>query len=285
METAVDFPEDEPEIYDPAELKQTLAHLIAELERLSATYQEGRLYRLGVSTIIAGKPNVGKSSLLNALLGEQRALVTPFPGTTRDGVQETISIQGLPVVIQDSAGIHEGQDEIDKLGIDVARTRLAQAELVLLVIDGSAPLDERDYALREELGGKPVITIINKTDLPQRITVDDARRLGRSDRVALVSARYQQGIDRLRQMIVETVLQAPHDSAAEVLITSARHKDALERTAAALHQARTALAAGLSPELVAVDLRAALDTLGEITGKTTAEDVLDRIFSSFCIGK
>ncbi len=285
VETAIDFPEDEPEIYDPAELEQTLAHLIAELERLSATYQEGRLYRLGVSTIIAGKPNVGKSSLLNALLGEQRALVTPFPGTTRDGVQETISIQGLPVVIQDSAGIHEGQDEIDKLGIDVARTRLAQAELVLLVIDGSAPLDERDYALREELGGKPVITIINKTDLPQRITVDDARRLGRSDRVALVSARYQQGIDRLRQLIVETVLQAPHDSAAEVLITSARHKDALERTAAALHQARTALAAGLSPELVAVDLRAALDTLGEITGKTTAEDVLDRIFSSFCIGK
>lgn len=285
VETAIDFPEDEPELYEPDAAVQMLSRAIADLERLGTTYQEGRLYRLGVNTIIVGKPNVGKSSLLNALLGEQRALVTPFPGTTRDGIQETISIQGIPVVIQDSAGIHEGQDEIDKLGIDVARARLAAAELVLLVLDGSAPLDERDQAIGEELGGKTVIIIINKADLPQRLSVDAARHLGIAGPVALVSALHRQGIDKLRQMIYETVLRFPHDSAADVLITSARQKDALDRTSAALHHARMAAQNHLPPELVAVDLRAALDALGEITGKTTPEDILDRIFSSFCIGK
>lgn len=285
VETAIDFPEDEPELYEPAAVTQMLLRASSDLERLSATYQEGRLYRLGVNTIIVGKPNVGKSSLLNALLGEPRALVTPFPGTTRDGIQETISIRGIPVVIEDSAGIHEGQDEIDKLGIDFARARLAAAELVLLVLDGSAPLDERDQAVVEELGGKTVITIINKADLPPRLSVDDVRQLGHPGPVAMVSALCRQGIDQLRQMIYDTVLQFPHDSAADVLITSARQKDALDRTIAALHNARLAAQNHLSPELVAVDLRAALDALGEITGTTTTEDILDRIFSSFCIGK
>jgi tRNA modification GTPase len=255
------------------------------MERLSATYQEGRLYRLGVNTIIVGKPNVGKSSILNALLGETRALVTPFPGTTRDFIQETISIQGIPMVIQDTAGLHEGQDEIDKMGMHLTRSRLSEAELVLFVIDGSQGLDDRDRAIIEEIKGRTVIAIINKADLPWQFTVENARSLGLTDTVAQISALHNQGLDHLKEVMYETVLRFPHDSAAEILITSARQKNALDRTLTALHTARTAARDGLPPELIAIDLHAALQALGEITGQTSTEDILDRIFSTFCIGK
>jgi len=285
IEAAIDFPEDELEIYDSRDAQQQLSGIITEMEKLSATYQEGRLYRLGVNTIIVGKPNVGKSSILNALLGETRALVTPFPGTTRDCIQETISIQGIPIVIQDTAGLHEGQDEIDKMGMDLTRCRLSQAELVLLVIDGSQRLDDRDRAIIDEIKGRNVITIINKSDLPQQFTVDNARGLFLSDTVVLISALHNQGLDHLKELMYQTVLRFPHDSAAEILITNARQKNALDRTLAALHTARNAARDGLSPELIAIDLHAALQTLGEITGTTSTEDILDRIFDTFCIGK
>jgi tRNA modification GTPase len=285
IEAAIDFPEDEIEAYDSRNAQQQLSGIIAEMEKLSATYQEGRLYRLGVHTIIVGKPNVGKSSILNALLGEERALVTPFPGTTRDFIQETISIQGIPMVIQDTAGLHEGQDEIDKMGMHLTRSRLSEAELVLFVIDGSQGLDDRDRAIIEEIKGRTVITIINKADLPWQFTVENARSLGLTDTVAQISALHNQGLDHLKELMYETVLRFPHDSAAEILITSARQKNALDRTLAALNTARTAACEGLPPELIAIDLHAALQALGEITGQTSTEDILDRIFSTFCIGK
>jgi tRNA modification GTPase len=285
IEAAIDFPEDEIEAYDSRNAQQQLSSIIAEMEKLSATYQEGRLYRLGVNTIIVGKPNVGKSSILNALLGETRALVTPFPGTTRDFIQETISIQGIPMVIQDTAGLHEGQDEIDKMGMHLTRSRLSEAELVLFVIDGSQGLDDRDRAIIEEIKGRTVIAIINKADLPWQFTVENARSLGLTDTVAQISALHNQGLDHLKEVMYETVLRFPHDSAAEILITSARQKNALDRTLAALNTARTAACEGLPPELIAIDLQAALQALGEITGQTSTEDILDRIFSTFCIGK
>jgi tRNA modification GTPase len=156
---------------------------------------------------------------------------------------------------------------------------------VLLVIDGSQRLDDRDRAIIDEIKGRNVITIINKSDLPQQFTVDNARGLFLSDTVVLISALHNQGLDHLKELVYQTVLRFPHDSAAEILITNARQKNALDRTLAALHTARNAASDGLSPELIAIDLHAALQALGEITGTTSTEDILDRIFDTFCIGK
>jgi len=231
-----------------------------------------------------GKPNVGKSSLLNALLGEERALVTPLPGTTRDVIQETISVRGIPLVLQDTAGLHTGSDEIEKLGMELTRARLAEAELVLLVIDGSRELDERDRTIIAELNNHQVIAVINKNDLPPAVNRVQIEQLFPHAAVT-VSARDGSGLDRLKELIHHTVRTFPRDSSADIIITSARHRDSLDRTAGAVSAARQAVSSSRAPELIAVDLRAALQALGEITGETTAEDILERIFASFCIGK
>jgi tRNA modification GTPase len=284
IEAAIDFPEEDIDPADSRDMERRLAEAAEKLQSLSATYHEGKLYRLGVKTTIVGKPNVGKSSLLNALIGEDRALVTPMPGTTRDVIQETISVHGIPLVLQDTAGLHAGSDEIEKLGMELTRARLAEAELVLFVIDGSLELDERDRAIIAELDGRQVIAVINKKDLPPAVSLDQIKMLLPCPAVS-VSALDYSGLDRLRELIQQTLLKFPGNSSADVIITGARQQDALDRTAVAVSAARQGISNSSAPELIAVDLRSALQALGEITGETTADDILDRIFASFCIGK
>jgi tRNA modification GTPase len=262
-----------------------LNHVIDEIDRLRETYEEGKLYRLGVKTVIVGKPNVGKSSLLNALLGETRALVTPLPGTTRDFIQETLNIRGIPIIIQDTAGLHEGAGEIETLGMEVTRGKLSEAELVLFVIDGSQPLDDRDRVIIEEIKLKRVIAIINKADLPLQITEQAAHTIVPFDRIMLISALYGRGLSELKDLIFTAILQAPHDNTSDILITNTRQKTALDKTADNLRAAQRGIDNNFSPELVAVDFQAALNVLGEISGQITTDDILDRIFSKFCIGK
>jgi tRNA modification GTPase len=284
LEAAIDFPEEDIDPADTRDMERRLTGIVEKLQSLSATYHEGKLYRLGVRTTIVGKPNVGKSSLLNALLGEDRALVTPVPGTTRDVIQETIIILGVPLLLQDTAGLHSGSDEIEKMGMDLTRARLAEAELILFIIDGSRELDERDRAIMAELTGRKVLAVINKDDLPPAVKREQIEDLFPGTSVA-ISARHGSGLDHLKELIHHTVLLFPHDSSADTIITSARHQDALDRTAAAVSSAHRAIHDSLAPELVAVDLHAALQALGDITGETTTEDILERIFASFCIGK
>ena len=284
IEAAIDFPEENIDPADSRDMECRLAEAAGKLQSLSTTYHEGKLYRLGVKTTIVGKPNVGKSSLLNALLGEDRALVTTMPGTTRDVIQETISVSGIPLVLQDTAGLHAGSDEIEKLGMALTRARLAEAELVLFVIDGSRQLDEHDRAIIAELSERRVIAVINKEDLPQAVSREQVQQLLPGP-AASVSAKYNSGLDRLRKLIQQTVLKFSVNSSADVIITSARQHDALDRTAVAVASARQGISNSRAPELIAVDLRIALQALGEITGETTAEDILERIFASFCIGK
>jgi tRNA modification GTPase len=207
-----------------------------------------------------------------------------MPGTTRDVIQETISVSGIPLVLQDTAGLHAGSDEIEKLGMALTRARLAEAELVLFVIDGSRQLDEHDRAIIAELSERRVIAVINKEDLPQAVSREQVQQLLPGP-AASVSAKYNSGLDRLRKLIQQTVLKFSVNSSADVIITSARQHDALDRTAVAVASARQGISNSRAPELIAVDLRIALQALGEITGETTAEDILDRIFASFCIGK
>jgi tRNA modification GTPase len=284
IDAAIDFPDEDIDPVDARTMEFRLAGAAEKLQSLSATYHEGKMYRLGVKTTIVGKPNVGKSSLLNALLGEDRALVTAVPGTTRDVIQETISVCGIPLVLQDTAGLHAGSDEIEKLGMKLTRTRLAEAELVLLVIDGSHELDERDHAIMAELHNQRVIAVINKEDIAQAVKIEQIQQLLPCP-AASVSAKNGSGLDRLRELIRHTVLRFPCDSSADIIITSARQQDALDRTARAVSAARQAISSSHAPELIAVDLRDALLALGEITGETATEDILERIFTSFCIGK
>jgi len=284
IEAAIDFPEEDIDPDDARDMESRLAGAAGMLQSLSATYHEGKLYRLGVKTTIVGKPNVGKSSLLNALLGEDRALVTPVPGTTRDVIQETISVRGIPLVLQDTAGLHAGSDEIEKLGMELTQARLAEAELVLLVMDGSRELDERDRGIMAELSGRKVIAVINKDDLPPAVSCEQVEQIFSGAAVS-ISAKNVSGIDHLKELIHHSVLTFPHDSSADIIITSARQRDALERTAGAVSAARQAISSRSAPELISIDLRAALQALGDITGQTTAEDILERIFASFCIGK
>jgi tRNA modification GTPase len=285
LEASIDFPEEDIEFQTYPAIKAALNTTIAEIKHLIETYEEGKLYRLGVKTIIVGKPNVGKSSLLNALLGETRALVTPVPGTTRDFIQETINIRGIPVIIQDTAGLHDGEGEIEKLGIELTRDKLSEAELVLLVVDGSQQIDGRDRAIIEEIQSRRVITIINKADLPLQITEQDVHRILPFDRIIFISALHHNGLKELKELIYTTLLQSPHDVAADILITNTRQKTCLDRTVEHLLSAMNGIDNNVSPELIAVDFQAALSALGEITGKTTTDDILDRIFSTFCIGK
>ncbi len=285
IEASIDFPEEDLDVRSSQACERNLAEISSDISALIATYYEGKLYRLGVRTIIVGKPNVGKSSILNALLGETRALVTPIPGTTRDFIQESISIRGIPIVIQDTAGLHDGSGEIEQLAMELTRAKLSDAELLLFVIDGSQQLDDRDRSILEEIKSRPVITIINKSDLPQRFSLEEAYRVLPFDRIALVSALYGRGIEQLQDLIYRTVLQSAPLTASDILITNVRQKSALETTLDSLQAAQNGLRSNLSPELIALDFQSALQAIGEITGKASTEDILDRIFSAFCVGK
>ena len=238
--------------------------------------------------MIAGRPNVGKSSLLNRLLGEKRAIVTPIPGTTRDFIEETVNIGGIPVRLTDTAGIRPPENAIEKEGIDLVWERLDDGRC------GPRPSGREHGADAGRPGtywqrctAKPMIPVINKSDLPQRLDEALLRDLlpeGTPPAVR-ISAKYGDGIDRLTAAIREMVLATPAEETPEAMIADLRHKIALEKAAECLIRAREGLRDGLSPELAALEVREALDALGEITGRTTSEEVLDRIFANFCIGK
>lgn len=285
VEASIDFPEDDLALQSSLELAEKTGALSESIQKLAATYAEGSLYRAGVQTVIAGKPNVGKSSLLNALLGDYRAIVTEIPGTTRDVIQETITIQGIPVRLIDTAGICHSDNAIEKIGMDLTLSKISGADLVLLVLDGSAPLDMPDRALLDKLENKQVITVINKSDLPRALSLDDVRAAAGPGAPVFVSSLMHQGISGLKNTIAEAIFADRQKSSSDILLTNARHKAALEKSLASLAHVREGFQSGLSPELISVDLQAVRSFLGEITGETTAEDILDNIFSSFCIGK
>lgn len=287
IEAAIDFTEDDGAVEtsgaDPSEIQT----LIDELRSLAATYLRGRITREGIGVVIAGRPNVGKSSLLNRLLGEKRAIVTPVPGTTRDFIEETVNVDGIPVRLTDTAGIRLPENAIEKEGIDFVWERIAAADAVLVLLDGSMELTPRDHEFLAELHTKPMLPVINKSDLPQRLDEDRLRALlpKTTPPAVRISAKYGDGIDRLRTAIRGMVLAAPAEERTGIMIADLRHKIALERAAECLIRAREGLREGFSPELTSLEVREALDSLGEITGRTTSEEVLDRIFANFCIGK
>ncbi len=284
----VDFPEDEVEAQDVA---GPLVEALAAVERLLAGAEQGIIYRNGARAAIVGLPNAGKSSLLNALLRVERAIVTPIPGTTRDTLEETANLGGVPVALVDTAGIAETDDPVERLGVARSRQALAQADLALLVVDITKVPDDEERAVAALTEGKPTVLVLNKLDLlaAGRPQADVARewssvRDAPFDATVLVSARTGEGIDALAQEIARLLLGGAV-VAGEPLVTSARHRDALARAAEHLRDALAGHARGVSADLLAVDITAAVAALGEITGETVGDDLLNTIFSRFCIGK
>jgi len=285
LEASIDFPEEDLEVATPSHLISQTDHLISRVEKLLSTYNEGRLYREGVSTIIAGKPNVGKSSLFNALLGEERTIVTPVPGTTRDFIEEIINIKGIPLKIIDTAGLRDPADRIEEEGVRITKDKLDQADLIILVIDSSVKLDEQDEALLSTLRGKRTVVAYNKIDLPRKASLEKTPRGLSGVQVVLISALYKTGIEELKEAIVSLLITHARSLPSCPIISNLRHKLILEKVLALTQSVREGLQKNIPHEFTASDIQAALNSLGEITGHTTPEDILDQIFSRFCIGK
>ncbi|HIC91523.1 MAG TPA: tRNA uridine-5-carboxymethylaminomethyl(34) synthesis GTPase MnmE [Syntrophaceae bacterium] len=286
LEAAIDFPEEDIEILNSTHLISYMEREVIEpLKAMVAHYERGRIYREGISAIIIGKPNVGKSSLLNVLLKENRAIVTPTPGTTRDVIEEFINIKGIPLRIMDTAGMGCPKDVIEEAGIKIAKDRLAEAEIVIFMVDASSGPDEHDFALYEEVRNRPVIVVLNKMDLVSENSIPKGVEAFSEKIVVKISALYNYGIDDLREAIFQIILGDRIDSTIPLFVPNTRHKIAIGKALHALERARDELINGIPPELIAVDIQTSLDHLGEVIGVTTPDDVLDRIFSQFCIGK
>ena len=286
LEAAIDFPEEELEIIGPETwLQQLEKEVLQPLDTLIQAYEDGRPFREGVSLVIIGKPNVGKSSLLNRLLREERALVTPIPGTTRDTIEETLLIQGIPFRIIDTAGIHSSPDEVEQAGMARTRQKMEAAQLILFMVDRSEPLDSRDLDLYEEIRNQPHLVVINKIDLPARLEAPElAEAFPQPSRLSL-SARTGEGLEALKKRLVEWFLEDHPLETAPTIVPTLRQKNQLEKTREALQEARHEMKRKVSPEFIAVNVQQALDELGFLVGKATSEDVLEKIFSRFCIGK
>lgn len=283
VEAAIDFPEEEIELLQQAALAGKVAGVVDRISALIDSYEWGRLIREGVRVCIVGRPNVGKSSLMNALLGVDRAIVTATPGTTRDFIEETVSIDGLPVVLWDTAGIRGGTEGVEQVGIDVTLKRLEESEGCLLVLDGSAPLTHEDTEVMQRVGDRQGLVVVNKSDLGQRLSHTDASETLPHMKQVRVSALTNQGLDELRVALRDCFLDSSKES--EIVVTNVRHKAALERARSSLFEVQRAMEQGMPPDIVAVDLQEARDNLAEIIGAVTNDDVLERIFSQFCIGK
>jgi tRNA modification GTPase len=299
IEASIDFPEEEVPAVQVQEIHAAVASAARTVSDLLAGAERGRIAREGVRCVIAGRPNVGKSSLLNALLRVDRAIVTPIAGTTRDTIEETAQIGGIACHLVDTAGITTSDDPVERAGVERSRAALASAELSLLVLDRSEPLAEADRAICAEIaalhGGRGLVVVLNKSDLPARIESDEVAAALAEAGIAMpeglatpptvaISVLTGAGLDMLEQAMVTLALgEARGESAG--LVARARHRDALRQAIVALEAAQTTLATGMPLDFAAEDLREALNDLGAITGETITEHLLTTIFQEFCIGK
>jgi tRNA modification GTPase len=283
VEAAIDFPEEEVELLERPILISRAEALRAKIALITASYEWGKLFREGVKVCLCGRPNVGKSSLLNALLGEQRVIVTPLPGTTRDIIEESINLDGLPVVLWDTAGIRDAGDEAEQIGVNLSLQHIAKADAVLVVLDGSLALSAEDHVFLSSIRSKRSLIVLNKRDLERQIDLEQLERLVGNKKLISVSATRGDGLQELKQSVRELILGV--DVEPPLVLTNIRHKSALLRGDQALADAVSALREGSSAELIAVTLQEARQCLEEVVGSVHNDDILERIFTQFCIGK
>ena len=291
LEANIDFSEDDVPAVPAHEVEATIADMLSALDQLLATAQSGALVRDGVPAVLVGRPNVGKSSLLNAFLSADRAIVTDIPGTTRDVLEETVDVDGIPLVLADTAGIADTHDVVEQLGVERSRASLAAARLIILVLDSSMALQPADHDVIAEVNSaraadpdRRTIIALNKVDKTRVLFSNDVQHVLNGSPVVQTSAVTNDGLEALRASISEILLQGglPADSA---VVTSFRHQEVLQEARTALMEARQAAADDLPVDFVCIGLRAAMNAFGELTGESATEDLLDRIFGEFCIGK
>lgn len=281
VEAVIDFPEEDIETESGRALAEEVTGVMKSIDSMLLTVTCGRILREGFATAIVGRPNVGKSSLLNALLKHDRAIVTDVPGTTRDVLEEYLNIAGVPLKILDTAGIRHSHDIVEQEGVRRSLAAIDSADIVLVVLDGSQQLTAEDVSVLDKVKGKPAILVINKSDLPGKLEAIDHP----AEQVT-ISCRTGSGLDDLRRSISGLVMKGTVASRGEhAWAVNQRHKTALEQSKESLRKALESIKADLSPEFVALDLRAALDSLGIIIGATYTEDILEKIFNDFCVGK
>jgi tRNA modification GTPase len=283
IEAAIDFPEEEIELLQRQHLIGRIIRLKEILCAISNTYDWGKLFREGAKVSICGRPNVGKSSLLNALIGSERAIVTSVPGTTRDVIEESINLDGLPVILSDTAGIRHTEDLVEQIGVERSRQSLDISDAALIVLDGSEPLTEDDKLLLQSIGPKKCLVAVNKNDLPRQLQSEELRDWVNGATISFVSAKTGAGIERLKGTLRALLLD--HQMEPSFAISNVRHRSELTRSATALALAAKTLERGHPPELAAVDLNEAVKALEEIVGAVTNDEILERIFREFCIGK
>ncbi|BCS56112.1 tRNA uridine-5-carboxymethylaminomethyl(34) synthesis GTPase MnmE [Geobacter sp. SVR] len=282
VEAYIDFPEDDLGDTDLNGITAEVSHAASLVDTLLSGFDEGRRLREGIAVLIIGKPNAGKSSLLNRLLNENRAIVTHLPGTTRDIIEESINLGGLPVRLLDTAGIRHTDCLVEQEGIARALEKIPQADLVLFVLDASDSFGPEDQLIREALADARTVVVLNKSDLPSQMVLP--ADLAAGEHVA-ISSRTGEGVDALRELVRSSFLRSSVDNREFIAISRARHRDALVSASRTLQSVLTGFAMGVELELAAVDLREALTAVGSVTGHVTNDDVLDVVFSSFCIGK
>lgn len=283
LEVMIDYPEEDLEDIAVPDVSGALQEMQEKLQHMLEESQNGRMIRDGVMAAIAGTPNAGKSSLLNRLLQEERAIVTDVPGTTRDVLEEWITLRGVPVCLVDTAGIRETDDTVEKIGVSRARRYLDRADIILAVIDGSRPLTDEDKDILQSAADKNVIIVLNKTDLPSVMTSQDLSTYGFP--ICPISASTGDGLEELKDRLLQEVLKGGFTDGPSALLTNTRHIELVRQSAEALERAWQSLQDGMPLDCAVIDIRQAWDTLGSITGDTVHDDIVEEIFSRFCLGK
>ena len=285
LEVTIDYPEEDLEDLTMEEIRDALEKIDKSLSALLKRSEEGRVIREGLRTAIIGRPNAGKSSLLNALLQEERAIVTDVPGTTRDTIEEAVPISGVSLLLMDTAGLRETDNKVEQIGIERARASMEKADLILAVIDGSSPLDEEDKTILHSLGGKKAIVILNKYDLTPEVKAEDIWEIAGQIPVVSLSARYGSGMDELRDELRKITEKQDADAGRVLFLTNLRHVELVRKALDNVLRARASVREGLQADFIVIDLTEAWKTMGEITGDTMDDELIHSIFSRFCVGK
>lgn len=285
IEAAIDYPEHDVEEETYSQMHKRTIFLKSEIKKLIESADMGRIIREGVEAVILGKPNVGKSSLLNLLLMEERAIVTEIPGTTRDTVEEYMNLGGIPVKIVDTAGIRETGDKVEKIGVEKSRKCAESADVIFMMIDASSPLSDEDIEILDFIKGRKSVILANKTDIDINIDVDALCKYTDAENIIYISAKEGSGIEKLTERFKDMFLGGDVAAKESVLISNARHKNMLEKSMEALDRAIATIESCMPEDFISMDLQDALTALGEITGDSVDDEIIDRIFTRFCLGK
>ncbi len=283
IEVNIDFPEYDEDVVTISKVKEESISMLEKIETLIRTADTGKIYKEGIKTLILGKPNVGKSSLMNFLLNENRAIVTEIPGTTRDTIEEYVNINGIPLNIIDTAGIRKTDDTVEKIGVEKALAKVDEADLIMIVLDASKKLEDEDIEILKLVESKKVIYLKNKTDLEEKLDLSDYKNI--EDKIINISVLKNEGLEKITNAIQNMFFEGKIDLENDLIINNARQKNLLINAANNLKEVLSSVENGMSVDFIEIDLKACMENLGLIVGKAVSDDLIDKIFNDFCIGK